>query len=176
MTPRAHIQKQVKKANQRTGLIKRCFSNISENRVSILYKTIIRPILEYGGPVWSPWHNKDNISLEKVQNRCLKLSKSNITLQSLKERRTFTDLCEVYKYMYNLYKTPANRYFTPVTRALRGHSLKLQKQYSRTEIRRHFFSNRVVDLWNKLPEAIVTSKTLARFKRQLRSLAECKEG
>ena len=171
LTPRNHIQNIVKKSNQRIGLIKRCFSYLSEKRVSILYRTIVRPVLEYGCPVWSPWHLKDIYTLEKVQSRCLKLTKTDIKLQSLEQRRRNYDLCEAYKYLHNLYKTPSNTYFTPVTRSLRGHSLKIQKQFARTDIRRNFFSNRVVSSWNELPDEIVTSRTLARFKRQLTSLA-----
>jgi hypothetical protein len=176
LTPRNHILQATKKANQRIGLIKRCFSDLSDTRTTTLYTTIVRPLIEYGSPAWAPWHQKDKIILDKVQSRCLRLSKNKITLQSLNNRRQSTDLCEVYKYMHNLYKTPSNTFFTPAPRALRGHPLKLQKQYARTEVRRNFFSNRMVDPWNKLPEEIVTSNTLARFKRQLRSLAKCPEG
>ena len=38
------------------------------------------------------------------------------------------------------------------TTELRGHSLKLYKKSSRLELRKHFFSQRIVDHWNKLPD------------------------
>ena len=37
------------------------------------------------------------------------------------------------------------------------HSLKLEKHYSRTDVRKYTFSNCVVDTWNKLPEEVVTA-------------------
>jgi hypothetical protein len=46
--PHCHISHIVKKANQRIGLIRRCFTNLTSEKVSILYKSIVRPILEYG--------------------------------------------------------------------------------------------------------------------------------
>ena len=68
-----HIADIVKRANQRIGMIKRCFTSFTVEKVYTLYKTIIRPLLEYGAPVWSTWQQKDISSLEKVQRRCLKL-------------------------------------------------------------------------------------------------------
>jgi len=35
---------------------------------------------------------------------------------------------------------------------LKGHSLKLYKKSSQLEIRKYFFSQRIVDHWNKLSE------------------------
>ena len=52
--PRRHIQEIIKKANQRIGLIKRCFTGL-DNKIEILYKTLVRPVLEYGANIWSPW-------------------------------------------------------------------------------------------------------------------------
>ena len=49
----------------------------------------------------------------------------------------------------------------------RGHSPKLTKQRSRLELRSKFFSQKVVDDWNSLPEEAVTSSTLNRFKSNL---------
>ena len=97
-------------------------------------------------------------------------------MPTLQDRRVFTDLCEVYKYMHKLYKTPYETYFSHPQLQLRGHSLKLQKQYTRTKVRKHFFTNRIVDTWNALPEEVVTAKTLNSFKNKLRSLPQGQEG
>ena len=40
-----------------------------------------------------------------------------------------------------------------------GHSLKLFKDRSKREVRRHFFSQRVVNLWNSFPDTVVTEHT-----------------
>ena len=44
LLPERHISHIVKKANQRLGLIRRCFTNLSTEKVSTLYKSIVRPI------------------------------------------------------------------------------------------------------------------------------------
>ena len=46
----------------------------------------------------------------------------------------------------------------------RGHSLKLAKRRSRIQLRQNFFSNRVVKLWDNLPEEVVTAPTMNSFK------------
>jgi len=48
-----------------------------------------------------------------------------------------------------------------------GHSLKLYKKSSRLELRKHFFSQRIVDHWNKLPDNVVSAATISSFKRRL---------
>ncbi len=65
----------VKKANSRIHLIKRCFSGFTSQKVLTLYTTLVRPLFEYGSPVWNPWHQKDIVIdlLQKAKNRCLKL-------------------------------------------------------------------------------------------------------
>ena len=49
----------------------------------------------------------------------------------------------------------------------RGHSLRIWGRPFRMEIRRYFFTQRVVSLWNSLPQEVVDAKTLNLFKRQL---------
>ena len=75
-----------------------------------------------------------------------------------------------------MYKTLINSLFRFSQRKLQGHSLKLQKPSVRINIRKYFFSNRVVDSWNGLPEEIVTASSLDAFKLMLRSLPVGEEG
>ena len=56
--PRTHIHEIVKSASKRIGLIKRCFTNRHPNTITLLYKSIVRSVIEYGSPVWAPWHKK----------------------------------------------------------------------------------------------------------------------
>ena len=45
--------------------------------------------------------------------------------------------------------------------------LNIIRQASRTEIRRHFFSQRVVALWNKIPSEIKQLNSVAAFKNNI---------
>ena len=143
---------------------------------SLTWVDEIRPILEYASPAWNPHTKKEIDNLEKVQNRCSKLTYPPLSLTSLEDRRRFIDLCEVFKYTHGMYKTDQSTFFTYSQRQLRGHTLKLEKQHCRTKLRQSFFANRVVDDWNSLPNDIVTAPTLTSFKRQLRSLLNSNEG
>ena len=176
LLPQNHIQTIIKKSNQRIGLIKRCFTDITLDKVEILFNSIIRPILEYGSPSWNPWYLKDITNIENVQRRCFRLCHTpDLVLEPLAKRRLKADLCEVYKYLNDLYKTDKNLYFTQSQRTLRGNSLKLEKPYARTLIRSNFFY-RVVNSWNSLPDAVVRAPSLDSFKEKLRSLPLGQEG
>ena len=48
----------------------------------------------------------------------------------------------------------------------RGHRYKLNKPKSRLEIRRNFFSLRVINEWNKLPNDVVEATSINMFKNR----------
>ena len=52
----------------------------------------------------------------------------------------------------------------------RGNSQKLKKQSFKTTIRRQFFSLRVTNYWNGLPDDIITSASLNIFKNKIDKL------
>ena len=53
------------------------------------------------------------------------------------------------------------------SRRTRGHGLKLRKLRFGTDLRKHFFSNRVVDVWNGLDNEVVSVDSVNRFKNGL---------
>ena len=50
--------------------------------------------------------------LEKVQRKCLNMCTEPVEMGTLQFRRNLTDLVENYKYVNNMYKTPASSYFS----------------------------------------------------------------
>jgi len=62
----------VKKANKILGMIKRNFADRSEETVMTLYKSLVRPHLEYCTQVWRPYLIKD-IKLLEGERRATKL-------------------------------------------------------------------------------------------------------
>ena len=98
----------VKKANRVLGMINRTFVNKNQEIMVKLYKSLVRPHLEYGIQAWRPHFEKDKNALEKVQRRMTRmiadlkdlpyesrLKRIGITI--LETRRLWGDLIEMFK-------------------------------------------------------------------------------
>ena len=57
----------------------------------------------------------------------------------------------------------------------RGNSFKLNKKHVKHDLRKYFFVNRVVEVWNCLPDYIVNTNSLDLFKRKLDKFWESQE-
>ena len=68
-----HINNIVNKANRLLGLVKRTFSYMDRDTFLIIYKSIIRPIIDYGDSVWNPSLKKHIQMIENIQRRGTKL-------------------------------------------------------------------------------------------------------
>ena len=62
-----------KAASKIIGLIRRNIQNKTAECMLILYKTLVRPIIDYCIPVWRPYTKKDINKLEKVQKQYTKM-------------------------------------------------------------------------------------------------------
>jgi len=168
------------KAMTKLRIIKRSFKYFDNTCFTMLYKTYIRPQLEYCIQAWSL--KTDIEQLEKVQRRATKLIPSlrdkpyherlkELKLYSLETRRKRGDLIETYKILNGLEGIEENKLFTRNTNPfqLRGHEDKLFKPALKKGLnsRKNFFSTRVISEWNNLPAHVVNTKTTNQFKNQL---------
>jgi len=89
-------------------------------------------------------------------------------LETLEDRRLIHDLILCYKYLHGLIDTD-NRHFWCVQMSprTRNNCLKLCKAHCNIDVRKAFFTNRVVDIWSSLPAAVVFSHNVSTFKRRL---------
>jgi hypothetical protein len=137
---------------------------------------MVRPHLEYAVQAWNPYLAKDRIILERVQRRATKLISSisslsyeqrllHLKLTSLELRRLRGDLLQVFKIVHGFDRLSFQDFFTfSHNTHTRGHGLKLHKVFSRLDTRKYFFSQRVVEDWNDLPESLVYSRSVNAFK------------
>ena len=168
----------VKKANMTLGMIKRHIVSRDKNTIVRLYKSLVRPKLEYCIQAWNPSLIKDIELFEQVQHRATKLIPEishlpyhdrlkYLNLTTLELRRHRGDLIETFKILKGLEGIPLNSLFELNTSVTRGNSLKLNKQRSRLNIRYNNFSQRVINAWNRLPERVISSTTVNGFKNNL---------
>jgi len=170
------------------GLIKRTLVNKDRKVLLALYKSIVRPHLEYCCSAWAPHYVKDKELLEKVQHRFTRLFKDLrdmnylqrldcLGLWTLKEKRNRPDVIEVFKLHKGLTTIPFECFFSlDTTRRTRGHSLKISKHSCIKDIRKYFFSNRVINRWNSLPDHIVQASSINVFKNGLQKMRSSRMG
>ena len=161
------------------GLIKRNFRNLDSQSLKTLYCSFVRPHMEHCVQAWSPYLKKDVKTLERVQRRASKLVPAlrnfsyedrlkKIDILPLEQRRFRGDLIETYKILHGMENIDKEIFFESAKLTkLRGHSLKLFKKRSRLAVRKNFFSQRVIDCWNTLPNNIVEAPSLGTFKTRL---------
>ncbi len=168
----------VNSANATLGMIKRNIVSRNSKVITKLYKALVRPKLEYCVQAWRPYLRKDIDKIEKVQHRATKMitecrglcyeDRLKVTgLTTLEERRNRGDMIEVFKALKGLSRLDRNKLFSLNTLKLtRGHEFKLAKCRSRLDIRKHFFSQRIVNEWNRLPGSVVSAETVNSFKNR----------
>ena len=100
-----------------------------------LYKTLVRPHLEYCVQFWSPYYRKDIIQLERVQKRFTRMLPGldglsykerldRLGLFSLGRRRLRGDLIEVYKIMRGIDQLDSQHLFPKSGMKLEGIGLR----------------------------------------------------
>ena len=187
LKPSAHCLKAAQTANQVLGQVTRAFHFRDKVTFVKVYKTYVRPHVEFATPVWSPWLEGDIAVLENVQKRFVRmisgLKGSSYTeklkelgMLTLKSRRLYFDLIETYKYIHGYSKVDYTKWFELVRdsdrRNTRGMSspLNIVPRRARLDMRQNFFSNRVVPHWNELPNDLREMAGLDAFKRNLKLL------
>ena len=160
------------------GMIKRHIVSRDKKTTIRLYKSLVRPKLEYCIQSWNPSLIKDIELLGQVQHRATKLIPEiahlsyherlkYLNLTTLELRRHRGDLIETFKILKGLESIPVNSLFELNTSITRGNSLKLTKPQSGLNIRHNNFSQRVINRWNRLPEHVVASTSVNRFKNAI---------
>ena len=78
----------------------------------------------------------------------------------------------LFKMIHGQVDVDFDKYFSFNTNKFntRGHSIKLNGNYSRLDCRKHFFCNRVINIWNNLPAKIIILGRFDMFKKTNKQL------
>jgi hypothetical protein len=177
LSQQSNTQVKVKKANQILGMLRRSFTHLDSKTLCLLYKALVRPHLEYCNAITKPTTERDMLLLESVQRRATKQIASlreqpyevrlqHLKLPSMRYRLLRGDLIQLFIYCHqNIDSKP--RSISCNNNVTRGHSQKLEKMRCRTSMRLRSFPHRAIDIWNQLPEEVVSAPSINGFKTRV---------
>ena len=103
LTWKTHIHSLAKHASQKLSFFTRARGSFSSSRLLTIYKSQVRPSLEYCPYIWGGARKSTLCLLDKVQSKAIRLiNNPNLTksLQPLSHRRLVGDLSILYKYFH----------------------------------------------------------------------------
>ena len=176
-----HICTKVRIANTLVGRIRRAFTFLDGQAMKTLFTSLVRPHLECGQAIWSPFLMKHIDMIERVQERATKLINGYsefsyserlklLNLPTLRFRRLRGDLIEMYKHFHTYDKNAmTGPSFNVRQRSSRQHKYQVNEPFlaRRYGLRENSFYGRVARAWNKLPREVAESKDVNSFKNSL---------
>ena len=128
----------------------------NKNTKSIAYKSLVRPILEYGAACWDPYREGQINALDRVQNRAAKFAhrEGGLNWESLTRRRKTARLCALFK-VYKGERAWLNirdRLQAPSYLCRVDHKWKIKARQQRTDVSKYSFVHRTILDWNQLSE------------------------
>ena len=175
----SHVARNARIANVFTSNILICTLERNNDFIFNKYKFHVRPIMEYGSSFWNVGYRGDMKILERVQRKWTRAVNSisdlpyNIRLHRLKlfsfqGRLLRTDLIMVWKIFHNKCALKLENFFhLDMNSHTRGHQFKIFVPRVNLEVRKRYFSVRVISAWNSLTDEAVSSDSLGSFKRLL---------
>ena len=193
MKPGTQCEAAAKSANQTLGLIAKSFHYRTKSTLVPLYKSLVRPKLEFSVAAWNPWLEKDIECLEKVQKRLIRML-SNVRgstyeerlkdsgLTTLRDRRERGDLIEAFKTLKGINNVEKSAWFeipapaqscnnTRSTSSIGNNGdevnrISIQRQRARTELRNKSYRFRAARAWNLLPDNVRNATSTNSFKNR----------
>ena len=169
----------LKKANCMLVIIKNSFAVLNILTSPLLFKALVRPLLEYGNVIWGPQYKLDQQALEKVMRRATKLLPQlkdldyvhrlkALKLSSLQYRKQRGDMIDTLKIITGRVRLDPIQFFTFVTdTSRRGHIYELYKQHAPRRVREPSIDIRIMNAWNNLPRWVVEAEDLDKFKHNM---------
>ena len=179
LKPSQQCAKAARTAQTVLGQIMRSFHYKDKEIFVQLYKTYVRPHLEFAVQAWSPWTAADREVLEKVQKKALRQVTGlrgdtyeerlrELGMTTLEERRHRADMVMTHRILTKQEGGNASEWFNMASESERvtrtaSDPLNVRIRHGRLDIRKNFFSVRVTEPWNNVPSNMKTMQP-AGFK------------
>ena len=172
-----HIKASLAKANKMIAWVSRNVICKDKVVMSVIYRCLVRPHLEYCVQCWCPTPRFGNweliLSIEKIQRKFTRLVNDigtlsygdrlkSLHLTTLAERRMRGDLIETFKILRGLVN-----YGQGLFRVSRSGLNLVSRGNKVSRSRQDFLSERVINYWNNLPNHVKLSTSVDSFKCSL---------
>ncbi|XP_041469949.1 uncharacterized protein LOC121419559 [Lytechinus variegatus] len=179
----SHAQKISSKAARTLGIIRRALGKCDLKVRDIAYKQLVRPQLEYASCAWNPHIQKDVNIIESIQRQGARFvlhdysRESSVTSMlstlhwdTLQHRRLLSQCEMFYKIHHNFvyinmpHQIKLSSNSRPQRSQHTGHQLKYTQPFCRVNCYMYSMFPRTIRIWNTLPNAAVTSTSIAGFR------------
>ena len=174
-----HINNVCQKGNNTLNFIHRNFGTCNQKIKTNLYKTYVRPVLEYSSSVWDPHTQTNKDRIEMVQRRAARFVKNDYSREqtsvtnmlhqlnwtSLEERRTRNKITLLYKALNDIISISTEHLRITQTQTRQHQNFYIP--FARTNAYRHSFFMDTIRHWNTLPPHIRSAPTLTSFQTAL---------
>lgn len=159
-----HMVEATKKAASRIGFLRRAKLYLNSENLALIYKSFIRPVLEYNSHIWAGAPAASKRFVDKIQKRAIKMINDEAftsSFDSLDHRRTVASLCLFYRYFNRDCSVeiselmPRLAHFPVRTRRNANmHRYSVDIEFARTDRLRNSFIPRTSRIWNSLPNFV----------------------
>ena len=185
MSWRKHIVRVFEKASKRLNMLKFVRFKVDRSILTSLYKSLIRPLMEYGDVIWNNCYDCDSALLDGVQYEAARLVTGAIkgtssarlykelAWESLSSRRKLHLLCQFYKIVKNLAPYYLSEMLPKLSSERTNYRLRSRENFTQFSCRtsrfqKSFFPSAITG-WNSLDIDVRNSVSLPTFKAKLRS-------
>lgn len=185
MTWSKHIDYVCNKALKKLGYLRRTLSKSPKETKLLLFKSLIRPIVDYASVVWNPYKQCEINRLEAIQKKAVRFichrydrdfspssTLSSLNLTSLSSRRRIESLKFLHSIVTSSVKLSNDKdyiNFAPQSTTRSYHNLNLTPYYARTNMFKFSFFPRSIEDWNSLPGTI-RSRPSSNFQADIHDM------
>ena len=180
LTWKDHIDTIVIKATKRLGIMRPLKHRVDRKTLETIYKSFIRPIMEYADILWDNPNDRSLDRLETIQQnaarivtggtkRCSREGLYNETLwESLQSRRSFHRLSLMFTIVHNTAPVYLRNLLPAYRNDLTNYNLRNRRNLTapqgRLEVTRNSFFPSTVSSWNNLPQQVRDLPSINAFK------------